>query len=56
MDIQYQYLDISQCEKHLTYLVLIYKYSVVISKIFILTYFDILDIVKLSVQILQLNI
>ena len=36
MDIQDQYLDIQLCDKHLTY-------SILISKIFILTYFNILD-------------
>ena len=43
MDIQDQYLDIQLCDNHLTYSVLISKYSAVISKIFILTYFNISD-------------
>ena len=43
MDIQHQYLDFQLCDKHLTYSVLISKYSAVISKTFILTYFNILD-------------
>ena len=42
MDIQDQYLDIQLYEEHLTYSVLISKYSAVLSKIFILTYFTIL--------------
>ena len=42
MDVPDQYLDIQLCDKHLTYSVLISKYSVLISKIFILTYFNIL--------------
>ena len=43
MDIQDQYLDIHLCDKHLTYSVLISKYLAVISKIFIVNYFNILD-------------
>ena len=43
MDIQDQCLDIRLCDKHLTYSVLISKYSALISKIFVLTYFNILD-------------
>ena len=43
MDIQDQYLYIHVCDKYLTYSVLISKYSAIISKIFIFTYFDILD-------------
>ena len=42
MDIHDQYLDIQLCGKHLIYLIEISKYSVVISEIFILTYFNIL--------------
>ena len=42
MDFQDQYLDIQLCHKHLTYSVLISKNADVISKIFILTYFNIL--------------
>ena len=37
-----QYLDIQLCDKHFTYLVLISEYLSIISKIFILTYFNIL--------------
>ena len=43
MDIQDQCLDIQLCDRHLTYSVLISKYSAVISKKLILTYFEILD-------------
>ena len=43
MDIRDQCLDIQLCDKHLTYSVLMYKYSAVISKIIILTFFNILD-------------
>ena len=43
MDIQDQYLDIPLCEKNLIYSVEISKYPVVISEIFIITYFNILD-------------
>ena len=44
MDIQDQHLDILLIHnKHLTYSVLMSKYSAVISNIFILTYFNILD-------------
>ena len=43
MDIQDPYLDIQLCDKHLTYSVLISKYSAMMSKIFILTYFNIFD-------------
>ena len=43
-DIQDQYLDIQLCcDKHFIYLIEISKYSAVISKIFILTYFNISD-------------
>ena len=42
MDIQDQYLDIQLCDEHLTSSVLISKYLAVISKIFILTYLNIL--------------
>ena len=41
--IQDQYLDIQLCDKHLIYSIEISKYSAVISEIFILTYFNILD-------------
>ena len=43
MNIQDEYLDIQLCDKHFIYSVVISKYSAVISKIFILTYFNILD-------------
>ena len=43
MDIQHQYLDIQLCEKHLTYSDLKSNYSLVIYKIFILTYFNLFD-------------
>ena len=43
MDIQDQYIDIQLYDKHLTYSVLMSKYSAVISKTIILTYFNILD-------------
>ena len=43
IDIQDQYIDIQLCDKHLIYSVVISKYSAVISKIFLLTYFNILD-------------
>ena len=43
MDIQDQYLDIQLCNNHLIYSIEISKYSAVISEIFILTYFNILD-------------
>ena len=43
MDIQDQYLDIQICDNHLIYSIEIPKYSAVISEIFILIYFIILD-------------
>ena len=44
MDIQDQYLGIQRlCDNHLIYSIEISKYSAVISEIFILTYFNILD-------------
>ena len=43
MDIQDQYLDIQLCVNHLIYSIEISKYSAVVSDIFILTYFNILD-------------
>ena len=43
MDIQDQYLDIQLRDNHLIYSIEISKYSAVISEIFILTYFNILD-------------
>ena len=43
MDIHDQYLDTQLCDKHLRYSVRISRYSTVISKILILTYFNILD-------------
>ena len=43
MNIQDQYLDIQLFDKHLPYSVLMSKYSAIISKIIILTYFNILD-------------
>ena len=43
MDIQKRYLDIQLCDRHLTYSVLISKFSVVISKIFISTRVKILS-------------
>ena len=56
MDVQGQYLDIQLCDKLLTYSVLISKYSAVIFKIFILTYFNNLDSKAECSDILQLNI
>ena len=43
MDIQDQYLDIQLCDNLLIYSIEISKYPAVISEIFILTYFNILD-------------
>ena len=42
MDIQNEYLNIQVCDKHSIYLLAISKYSALISKIFILTYINIL--------------
>ena len=43
LDIQDQYLDIQLCDNHLIYSIEISKYSALISEIFILIYFNILD-------------
>ena len=60
MDVQDQYLDIQVCDKHFNYLVSISKYSAVISKIFILTYFNILynkaECSDITVQYLNITI
>ena len=43
MDIHEQYLDTQPCDNNLIYSIEISQYSAVISEIFILIYFDILD-------------
>ena len=43
MDIQDKHLHIQLCDKHLIYSVVVSKCSAVISKMFILTYFNTLD-------------
>ena len=43
MDIKDQYIDIQVRDKHLIYSILLSKYAALTSKIFKLTYFDILD-------------
>ena len=56
MDIQDEFLDIQQHAKHLIYAIKISKYSAVISKIFILTYFNISDSDSEYSDIIELNI
>ena len=51
MAIQDKYLDIQLCDKHFIYSIEISIYSVVISKIFILIYFNNSDIIVQYVYI-----
>ena len=59
MDIQYQYLVIQLCDKHLIYSIKIYKYSAIISEIFILIYLIISDkeaeYLEITVQYLDIK-